>query len=105
MMRNFTFPEVIPPELAVIRYIEGVVASGEYFDAVIQKIVSMLKSQATGKKIADELLYVIKQKTAYIKFSTFQADDGLYIQASYEMYPNISNLVGVCMQMLDESPL
>lgn len=61
MMRNFTFPDVLPPELAAIRYMEGVAASSEYFDAVMQKIISMLKSKQAHKKIVDEILYITKQ--------------------------------------------
>ena len=49
MMPSFSFPEKLPAELSVLRYMEGVVAHSEYFDAMIQKITSMLKSRVARK--------------------------------------------------------
>lgn len=44
MMRGFTFPEVLPESINNIRYYEGVGASTEYFNAVIEKIEKLLRS-------------------------------------------------------------
>lgn len=49
MMRGFSFPEVLPPEIDQIRYMEGVTASSEYFDAVIDKIEKLLTSKKNLK--------------------------------------------------------
>ena len=46
MMRNFTFPENLSEDIAPLRYLNGVGANNELFDAVIEKIVSkLLKSK------------------------------------------------------------
>ena len=42
LMRGFTFPESLPPEINDIRYIEGIAVVNEYFDAMMQKIVDFL---------------------------------------------------------------
>ena len=42
MMRGFEFPKTLPVDIDKIRYMEGVTASSEYFDAVIDKIESLL---------------------------------------------------------------
>lgn len=170
MMRNFTFPDTLPPELEAIRYMEGVAASSEYFDATIQKIISLLESRVGHKKIVDEILYITKQnnwthgvqttpsgsvfihyssnmknmpklnlsicvidentitvvarairkfteadkpkvyellhelnkRMPYVRFGTITFGDGMYIQASYEVYPTIENKAGVCIKMIDE---
>lgn len=44
MMRGFEFPASLPAEIDSIRYMEGVKASSEYFDAVIEKIKRLLVS-------------------------------------------------------------
>lgn len=44
MMRGFEFPEYLPEDIAKLRSIEGITASSEYFDAVIKRIISFLKS-------------------------------------------------------------
>lgn len=43
MMVGFEFPDNLPPFLQVLPFFNGVKASREYFDATIQKIVSMLR--------------------------------------------------------------
>lgn len=42
MMRNFKFPEILSEDINPIRYMNGVSASNEYFDATIEKLVSKL---------------------------------------------------------------
>ena len=42
MMRNFTFPETLSEDINQIRYLNGINANNELFDAVIAKIVSTL---------------------------------------------------------------
>ena len=42
MMRNFTFPETLPEDIDELRYMHGVSASNEYFEATIEKLVSKL---------------------------------------------------------------
>lgn len=44
MMRGFEFPKKLPVDIDIIRNMEGVTASNEYFDAVIQRIQSLLSS-------------------------------------------------------------
>ena len=43
MMDGFTFPDTLPPSLQVLPFFNGVQSSREYFDATIQKTISMLK--------------------------------------------------------------
>ncbi len=45
MMRGFNFPAQLPPDIDNIRYMEGVSASNEYFDAVLSKIEKLLVSK------------------------------------------------------------
>ena len=42
LMRGFEFPENLPSDIDKIRFMEGVTASSEYFDAVIKRIDSLL---------------------------------------------------------------
>lgn len=44
MMRNFTFPQTLPDDIDQIRHMEGITASYEFFDSVIEKIKKMLVS-------------------------------------------------------------
>lgn len=61
IMRGFEFPDTIPLEMEPIRFMEGVVASSDYFDAVVNRLVSLLRSKVGHKKIVDEILYLTKQ--------------------------------------------
>lgn len=65
MMRGFEFPATLPADIDQIRYMEGVVASSEYFDAVIQRIESLLISknvinnyETSSRNILEETGYV-----------------------------------------------
>jgi len=100
MMRNFTFPNVLPPELAAIRYMEGVVASNEYFDAVMQKIVSMLISKQVHKKIVDEILYISKQNNWPHSVQTTPSGSVVINYSSINM-KNLPKL-NLCIFVLDE---
>lgn len=100
MMRNFTFPNVLPPELSAIRYMEGVVASNEYFDAVMQKIVSMLISKQGHKKIVDEILYISKQNNWTHSVQTTPSGSVVINYSSINM-KNLPNL-NLCIFVLDE---
>ena len=42
MMRNFSFPEILSEDIDPLRYMNGISASNEYFDATIEKLVSKL---------------------------------------------------------------
>lgn len=42
MLRNFSFPEKLPDDINYLRRLQGVVASMEFFDAVISRIESLL---------------------------------------------------------------
>jgi len=101
MMRNFTFPDVLPPELAAIRYMEGVVASNEYFDAVMEKITSMLKSKQAHKKIVDEILYITKQNNWTHSVQTTPSGSVVINYARINM-KNLPKL-NLCIFVLDES--
>lgn len=61
MMRNFVFPETLPESIDQIRYFEAVEASTVYFDAVVTRIESLLKSsrsQADG--VEDPEIQILK---------------------------------------------
>lgn len=45
MMRNFEFPEELPEDIEELRNFQGVSANIEYFDAVFEKLLSMLISK------------------------------------------------------------
>lgn len=42
MMRNFTFPETLPEDIDALRYMNGISASNEYFEATLEKLISKL---------------------------------------------------------------
>lgn len=46
MMRDFEFPENLPKEIEIVKNYEGVRAASDYFDAVIDRIQSLLVSTA-----------------------------------------------------------
>lgn len=48
LMRGFEFPKDLPSDIDNVRNMEGVVASSEYFDAVIQKIEKLLHCWKNG---------------------------------------------------------
>ena len=43
---NFTFPEVLPDDINDIRWKNGIQVNTQYFDAVVQKIISFLKTKS-----------------------------------------------------------
>lgn len=47
MMRNFTFPETLPKDIDALRYMNGITASNEYFEATIEKLISKLLHSKT----------------------------------------------------------
>ena len=57
MQRNFEWPKNLPDDIAALQRMEGVSASNEYFDAVIDRIVNQfLKSIPRSGEISDEKL-------------------------------------------------
>ena len=44
LVNGFTFPDNLPPSLQVLPFFNGVPVSREYFDACIEKLISMLKN-------------------------------------------------------------
>jgi len=53
IMRGFEFPKTLPVDIDKIRYMEGVTASSEYFDAVIERIENLLKSRRTSTRVKE----------------------------------------------------
>lgn len=49
MMKDFSFPEILPADIEAVKYIEGITASIEYFDAVIERIEKFLISDKCQK--------------------------------------------------------
>jgi len=45
MMRDFEFPDILPADIDKVRYMQGITASSEYFDAVIERIQTLMKSR------------------------------------------------------------
>ena len=45
LMRGFIFPDVLPDDINQIRFMQGVKASSDYFDASVDKIVALLLSK------------------------------------------------------------
>jgi hypothetical protein len=43
MTQDFTFPDYLPNEIASVRYYQGITASNEFFDFVIEKLIKMLR--------------------------------------------------------------
>lgn len=56
MMRNFTFPDDLPPTLCNLPYYQGISANMEYFDAVIDRLVKMhIKSVPRNRVSSGEM--------------------------------------------------
>ena len=49
MMEGFEFPRNLPPSLQVVQFFNGVQSSREYFNATIEKTISMLRGVNTDK--------------------------------------------------------
>lgn len=47
--RNFEFPEILPESINEIRYCHGLHANTEFFDSVIEKIISLLKAEGISQ--------------------------------------------------------
>jgi len=45
MMRNFSFPDTLPEDIDNLRNMQAIVANNEYFDALLEKLVSYLHSK------------------------------------------------------------
>ncbi|MBQ6895321.1 MAG: TIR domain-containing protein [Clostridia bacterium] len=58
MMRGFAFPDTLPEEIDDIRIYEGVMASSDYFDAVISKIESLLLSKKNAVSLSSQMIAV-----------------------------------------------
>lgn len=100
MMRGFEFPTFLPVEINAVRFMEGIVASNDYFDAVIDKLVSLLRSRAGHKKIVDEILYLTKQNNWTFGIQT--SDSGaVFINYSSVGLRNIPKL-NLCICILNE---
>ena len=63
IMRGFSFPQSLPADIDNVRNMEGVTATSEYFDAVVQRIESLLNSR---KVIADAQATKTGEKEAFI---------------------------------------
>lgn len=79
LMRGFIFPESVPEEIGQIKYMEGVVASTEYFDAVLEKIEKLLtcKRNVAQNDIALKYQSFISSTKMldYLEVEKFFADD------------------------------
>ena len=52
LVNGFTFPETLPASMQVLPFFNGVQVSREYFDACVDKLISMLKNvKRDGKSI------------------------------------------------------
>lgn len=56
MMRGFNFPQILPADIDKIRYMEGITASSEYFDAVVEKIKNLLVSNSQATVLSERKL-------------------------------------------------
>ena len=64
MMRGFEFPKTLPADIDNVRNMEGVTASSEYFDAVIERIKSLLDFEPIKQQ-------PLKETETNIKFPLF----------------------------------
>ena len=48
--RDFEFPDILPESIDEIRYCNGIHANTEFFDAVIEKIISMLETKVIPER-------------------------------------------------------
>ena len=51
MMRGFRFPIFLPNDIASLKYMQGIAASSEYFDAAIQKLEQLLTCKAADNPV------------------------------------------------------
>lgn len=76
MMRGFEFPENLPEKIEVVKNYEGVRAASDYFDAVIDRIQSLLVSKA-GIESLNSQLNVIEN---FIKAGMYSQAQGILQQ-------------------------
>lgn len=99
MMRGFEFPATLPDDIDKIRYMEGVTASSEYFDAVIQRIETLLYSSKTKSNNTHNLV------EDYISFiSAITISDYHNVESFLKSNPNYQVTGGVfyiCQKILD----
>ncbi len=95
MMRGFEFPDTIPVEIEAIRFMEGVAASSDYFDATVNRLVSLLRSKVGHKKIVDEILYLTKQNSWSYSVQTSASGTVLinYITTGLKNVPKVNSSV------------
>lgn len=56
LMRNFTFPKKLPEDIAGLEKQNGITANSEFFDAVIEKLVSFLSCKPLNGIMSDKQL-------------------------------------------------
>ncbi|MCR4660992.1 MAG: toll/interleukin-1 receptor domain-containing protein [Clostridia bacterium] len=54
LMRNFTFPEVLPKSMSKLPYYNGIKAELDYFDAVLKKLEDLLISKSKAEQVLHE---------------------------------------------------
>ena len=64
LMKNFEWPEIIPAEIAEIKNYNGIVDNKDYFDAVIDKLTTLLKSKPF---IGGNMLKTVGERSRIIK--------------------------------------
>lgn len=68
MMRGFKFPFFMPKEISDIKIMEGIPASNDYFDAVIQKLERLLNSPKKGFEPNTNHATITNLKNKYMDF-------------------------------------
>lgn len=102
MMRGFDFPESLPEDISKIRFLEGVVASGDYFDAFVNRLVSLLKSKVGYKKVVDEIINLTKQYNWSYGVQT--SDSGIvFINYAVEGQSNVDKVRLVVIVDVDDN--
>ena len=56
MSNDFSFPEELPEDISEIRWQNGIIVHIDYFDAMVEKLVTFLRSRPRQRKLARRLL-------------------------------------------------
>ena len=72
MMRGFKFPFFMPKDISDIKFMEGIPASNDYFDAVIHKLEKLLTSKKAVKEVKAKKVTLDEEKLTQGVFLGFK---------------------------------
>lgn len=106
MMRGFKFPIFMPKDISDIKIMEGIPASNDYFDAVIQKLERLLISNKNVAKQKNNNHILANLKNTYIEFiksitNLEFSNAKLFFEEGNDISP-VGEIFLMCQQVLEK---